>query len=87
MNTYASVSDINNRMISVYNNMFLAVVNSLVVSLLVASSPAAMSLLFGTWLKWVVIFSPLVMIFAKKEEISSLFMTAYMKQKAQNTKK
>ena len=64
MNTYASVSDINNRMISVYNNMFLAVVNSLIVSMLVASSPAAMSLLFGTALKWVVIFAPLVMIFA-----------------------
>ena len=64
MNTYASVSDINNRMISVYNNMFLAVVNSLVVSLLVASSPSLMALLFGTWIKWVVIFAPLVMIFA-----------------------
>jgi uncharacterized protein len=64
VNTYASVSDINNRMISVYNNMFLAVVNSLIVSLLVASSPSLMALLFGTWLKWVVIFAPLVMIFA-----------------------
>jgi FtsH-binding integral membrane protein len=64
MNTYASVSDINNRMISVYNNMFLAVVNSLVVSMLVASSPSLMALLFGTWIKWVVIFSPLIMIFA-----------------------
>ena len=62
--TYASVSDINNRMISVYNNMFLAVVNSLVISMLVASSASLMALLFGTWLKWVVIFSPLVMIFA-----------------------
>lgn len=62
--TYASASDINNRMISVYNNMFLAVVNSLVVSLLVASSTSLMALLFGTWLKWVVIFAPLVMIFA-----------------------
>jgi FtsH-binding integral membrane protein len=64
MNTYASASDINNRMISVYNNMFLAVVNSLIVSLLVASSSGLMALLFGTWLKWVVIFAPLVMIFA-----------------------
>lgn len=64
MNTYASVSDINNRMISVYNNMFLAVVNSLIVSMAVASSATLMALLFGTWLKWVVIFSPLVMIFA-----------------------
>jgi uncharacterized protein len=64
VNTYASVSDINNRMISVYNNMFLAVVNSMLVSLLVASSPGLMALLFGTALKWVVIFAPLVMIFA-----------------------
>jgi len=64
MNTYANVSDINNRMISVYNNMFLAVVNSMLVSLLVASSPGLMALLFGTALKWVVIFAPLVMIFA-----------------------
>ena len=64
MNTYASVSEINTRMISVYNNMFLAVVTSLIVSLVVASSAGLMSLLFGTWLKWVVIFAPLVMIFA-----------------------
>jgi FtsH-binding integral membrane protein len=51
-------------MISVYNNMFLAVVNSMLVSLLVASSPSLMAVLFGTALKWVVIFAPLVMIFA-----------------------
>jgi uncharacterized protein len=62
--TYASASDINSRMISVYNNMFLAVVNSLIVSLLVSSSAGLMALLFGTALKWVVIFAPLVMIFA-----------------------
>jgi len=64
MNSYASVSDINSRMISVYNNMFLAVVTSMLVSLAVASSPALMAVLFGTALKWVVIFAPLVMIFA-----------------------
>lgn len=64
MNTYASVSDINNRMISVYNNMFLAVVNSMLVSLLVASSPGLMTFLFTGIMKWVVIFAPLVMIFA-----------------------
>jgi FtsH-binding integral membrane protein len=49
-------------MISVYNNMFLAVVNSMIVSMLVASSPDLMALLFGTALKWVVIFAPLVVI-------------------------
>lgn len=64
MNTYASVSDINNRMISVYNNMFLAVVTSLIVSLVVSSSSALMAVLFGTWLKWVVIFAPLAVILA-----------------------
>ena len=64
MNTFASVSEINTRMISVYNNMFLAVVTSMIVSLLVASSPGLMSLLFGTWIKWVVIFAPLVVVFA-----------------------
>lgn len=64
MNTYASASDINTRMISVYNNMFLAVVNSMIVSLLVASSPGLMAFLFGTAVKWVVIFAPLVMILA-----------------------
>lgn len=64
MNTYASASDINTRMISVYNNMFLAVVNSMIVSLLVASSPGLMAFLFGTAVKWVVIFAPLTMILA-----------------------
>jgi FtsH-binding integral membrane protein len=64
MNSYASVSDINSRMISVYNNMFLAVVTSMLVSLLVASSPSLMAVLFGTALKWVVILAPLIMIFA-----------------------
>jgi uncharacterized protein len=71
MNSYASVSDINERMISVYNNMFLAVVNSMIVSILVASSPSLMAVLFGTAVKWVVIFAPLVAI---------LGMTFVMKQ-------
>ena len=62
--TYASASEINSRMISVYNNMFLAVVNSMIVSMLVASSPTLMQFLFGSWIKWVVVFAPLVVIFA-----------------------
>jgi FtsH-binding integral membrane protein len=74
MNSYASVSDINSRMISVYNNMFLAVVNSMIVSMLVASSPTLMAVLFGTAIKWVVIFAPLVAI---------LGMTFVMKQATQ----
>jgi uncharacterized protein len=62
--TYANIIDINNRMISVYNNMFLAVVNSFVVSLLVSSSPAVMQFLFTGAMKWIVIFAPLVVILA-----------------------
>lgn len=64
MNMYASVVEINNRMISVYNNMFMAVVNSLIVSLLVASSPALMTFLFTGAMKWVVMFAPLLVILA-----------------------
>jgi uncharacterized protein len=62
--TYASASDINSRMISVYNNMFLAVAISMLVSLLVASSPGLMTFLFTGAMKWIVIFAPLVMILA-----------------------
>jgi FtsH-binding integral membrane protein len=57
-------------MLNVYNNMFLAVVNSMIVSALVASSPALMQFLFTGAMKWIVIFSPLVAI---------LFLTYSMK--------
>ncbi len=60
---YRSVLEINNAMIRVYNHMFLAVLTSGVVSYLVSSSPSLMAVLFGTWLKWVVIFAPLVAVF------------------------
>jgi FtsH-binding integral membrane protein len=48
----------------VYGHMALAVITSMIVSFLVSSSPALMGLLFGTALKWVVIFAPLVAILA-----------------------
>jgi FtsH-binding integral membrane protein len=44
----------------VYGNMSLAVLTSMIVSGLVAASPGLMALLFGTGLKWVVMFLPLV---------------------------
>jgi FtsH-binding integral membrane protein len=40
--------------------MGVAVLISMIASMLVASSPALMAVLFGTGLKWVVIFAPLV---------------------------
>lgn len=48
----------------VYSNMFLAVMNSMIVSYLVSSSPTLMAFLFTGVMKWIVIFAPLVAIFA-----------------------
>lgn len=62
--TYRSAGMINSAMLRVYNHMALAVINSMIVSYLVSTSPALMALLFGTALKWVVIFAPLVAILA-----------------------
>lgn len=64
VSTYRSADAINTAMLRVYNHMALAVLNSMVVSYLVSTSPALMALLFGTALKWVVIFAPLVAILA-----------------------
>jgi uncharacterized protein len=61
---FRSAGQINSAMGRVYANMALAVITSMVVSGLVASSPGLMALLFGTALKWVVMFLPLVAILA-----------------------
>jgi FtsH-binding integral membrane protein len=57
---YRSAEEINSAMGRVYGHMGVAVVISMLASLLVASSPAVMAVLFGTGLKWVVMFAPLV---------------------------
>ena len=59
-----SASQINSAMGRVYANMGLAVVTSMIVSMLVASSPALMAFFFTGAMKWVVIFAPLVAILA-----------------------
>jgi FtsH-binding integral membrane protein len=66
MNTlvYRTAEQINSAMLSVYNNMFLAVINSMIVSAVVASTPALMQFLFTGAMKWIVMFAPLLMIFA-----------------------
>lgn len=61
---YRSVSDINTAMAGVYKNMGLAVLTSMIISYLVSNSPDLMALLFGTALKWVVMFAPLVAVLA-----------------------
>jgi len=60
--TYRSAEQINSAMLGVYNNMALAVANSMIVSLLVASSPALMQFLFTGAMKWIVMFAPLAFI-------------------------
>lgn len=59
---YRTAREVNDAMVGVYKNMFLAVLNSMLVSWLVSTSPAMMALFFGTPLKWLVIFAPLVAI-------------------------
>jgi FtsH-binding integral membrane protein len=60
--TIRSASEINSAMGRVYGHMGLAVLVSMIASMLVASSPAVMAVLFGTGLNWVVMFAPLVAI-------------------------
>ena len=57
-----TAADVNSAMISVYNRMGLALIISGVVAALIGSSPAAIALLFGTWLKWPVILAPLAFV-------------------------
>ena len=60
---YRSASEINAAMGRVYNYMALSVAISMIVSLAVASSPAAMAIFFGPITKWITIFAPLLFVF------------------------
>jgi len=72
---FRSASQINEAMGRVFGHMGLAVVTSMIVSMLVAGSPGLMALLFGTALKWVVIFAPLVAILALSFGLEKLTKT------------
>lgn len=61
---YRTAAQINSAMGRVYGHMGLAVLTSMIVSLLIASSPAAMAFFFTGAMKWVTIFAPLVAILA-----------------------
>jgi FtsH-binding integral membrane protein len=58
-----SAVQINDAMIRVYYHMFFAVLTSMVVSALIGYNHAAMELLFGTPIKWLIIFAPLAAVF------------------------
>lgn len=60
---HRTATDVNTAMGRVYLNMALAVVTSMIVSMLVASSPAAMAFFHTGFVKWIVIFAPLAAIF------------------------
>ena len=62
--TFKSTSEIVTAMNRVYGHMALAILTSMVVSGLVSSSPALMAFFFTGAMKWIVIFAPLVAIFA-----------------------
>lgn len=62
--SYRTAGELNTAMAGVYKNMALAVLTSMVISYWVSNTPVLMNLLFGTALKWVVIFAPLVAILA-----------------------
>lgn len=62
--SYRTASDINVAMARVYNNMFFAVLTSMVVSYFVGNSPELLQFFFTGFIKWVVIFAPLAFIFA-----------------------
>lgn len=69
--TYRDAPAINAAMGRVYFHMMLAVVTSMLVSMGVASSPALMQLLFGSWVKWIVIFAPLAAVFGVTMALNS----------------
>ena len=66
MNTavWKSTDEVISAMNRVYGHMALAVITSMVVSFFVSTSPALMQFLFTGVMKWIVMFAPLVAIFA-----------------------
>lgn len=62
--TYRTAEAINSAMSRVFGHMSLAVVTSMLVSAWVGTNPAAMAFFFTGIMKWIVIFAPLVAVFA-----------------------
>ena len=61
---YRSAEDINSAMARVYGHMSMAVLISMLVSYFVGTSPDLLQFFFTGVMKWIVIFAPLVAIFA-----------------------
>jgi FtsH-binding integral membrane protein len=57
---FRTASEVNTAMAGVYKNMALAVLVSMLVSYGVSSVPALMAILFTGWVKWVMLFLPVI---------------------------
>lgn len=62
--TYRTAAEVNSAMGRVYAHMSLAIITSMIISYFVGTSPALLQFFFGSWVKWLVIFAPLVFVFA-----------------------
>jgi FtsH-binding integral membrane protein len=62
--TYRSADEINSAMGRVYGDMSMAVITSMIVSYFVGTSPELLAFFFTGITKWLVIFAPLVAVFA-----------------------
>lgn len=60
---YRTADEINTSMVNVYKHMALAVLNSMIVSYFVGTTPELLQFFFTGVMKWIVIFAPLVAIF------------------------
>ena len=69
--SYRSASEINSAMGRVYGHMSLAVIVSMFVSYFVGTSPELLAFFFTGFIKWVVIFAPLVAVFGVSMVLAS----------------
>jgi FtsH-binding integral membrane protein len=68
---YKTANEINTTMAGVYKHMALAVIVSMLVSFSVSTVPALMTFLFTGWIKWVVMFLPLVAVLGLSVALNS----------------
>lgn len=71
MPTYRTATQINEAMGRVYFHMMMAVITSMLVSFWVGTSAELVQFFFGSWVKWIVIFAPLVAVFGVSMAIAA----------------
>lgn len=77
--SWRSAEEINSAMAGVYKNMGLATIVSMMVSWIVGSTPELFQFFFTGWIKWVVVFAPVVVVLFVGHAISKVSKsTAYL---------